>query len=793
MIADAASPASPFEASRGDGGRIGAITAGAMLILSLGLSLALFSPLLRSDPTLLCDDYSILASQLEDGRLDVARVAGLFTGTPNGLSGRYYRPVFYLSYGLDYFLGGGSPRFFYIMNVIYHGMAAWLLWLGLRFLGIPARWALGTFLIFLVHPVHIEAVAWIAGRTSSLAAVFSLGALAAFAGYRRTGRVRALVLYGIALGLSLLTREEGIVLPGILLAFDVCLRPWRTRPSGEAARMSKDPRRGSASREAMIRETGGVATLRKLIAPYLTAIGIIAIYLIVRRQALGEEGSGEIEEVLRSLGSETRWLGILASMRAYLVPTVESVFNEYAVTWIAALTGTLCTALLVLGLIQWIRPGARSVLTAVAIFFVLASLPSLPILAVNRDLMNSRCFYLPSAALSIFLAAGLHALALSGRRILRLGAAAAVVAGAAGGAALLVENQSALIEACEKCRAFTVALRDAGHELVVVPRFEYQLYADRDGDDVIDDEAVRFIRRDDKTESRIPADPSMKVRKTVNPSTVNPSIGNPSIGNPSTGNPSIGNPSTGNPSIGNPSTGDYQDGLSGPSDAPRAVVLVNVPRLHKGIYIFWGGLEFAMMPDFGDPGVAVLFTELFTPRNPDLSPEGSLLRPLLEDGTPLIKWTGESLVRVEAGVPPADSLLGRDWAHAAASDLGRLTLMTDARLPATQFTPRFTLPAEAVSKSPEAWRYRIVTPLGDSRLPASPVRVEDRWRFDPASEAVAGPLFRSVAGIPQGLLTGGRRLADFDEFPCILMVETLKADRVEARSRPLVLYIDFPN
>ena len=96
----------------------------------------------------------------------------------------HYRPVQNLSYMLDYWLWGESTVGYHCTNVLIHTVAAWLLFLLLRRL-LPALWKGGNergvaaFLIavtWLVHPVHNAAVAYIAGRADSLAALFALGA-----------------------------------------------------------------------------------------------------------------------------------------------------------------------------------------------------------------------------------------------------------------------------------------------------------------------------------------------------------------------------------------------------------------------------------------------------------------------------------------------------------------------------------------------------------------------------------------------------------------------------------------
>lgn len=96
----------------------------------------------------------------------------------------HYRPVQNLSYMWDYGLCGENSAGYHCTNVLIHCMAAWLLFFLLRGL-LPGLWkgavnmtlpAMLIALLWLVHPVHNAAVAYISGRADSLAALFAIGA-----------------------------------------------------------------------------------------------------------------------------------------------------------------------------------------------------------------------------------------------------------------------------------------------------------------------------------------------------------------------------------------------------------------------------------------------------------------------------------------------------------------------------------------------------------------------------------------------------------------------------------------
>jgi tetratricopeptide (TPR) repeat protein len=135
----------------------------------------------------------------------------------------YYRPVQNLSYMVDYWLWGESTTGYHCTNVLIHAFVAWLLFLLLRRL-LPALWksgpeapvaALLVALVWLVHPVHNAAVAYISGRADSLAALFALGAWLLWIRARECSRRAAQVACGFAASvlflLALCSKEIALV------------------------------------------------------------------------------------------------------------------------------------------------------------------------------------------------------------------------------------------------------------------------------------------------------------------------------------------------------------------------------------------------------------------------------------------------------------------------------------------------------------------------------------------------------------------------------------------------------
>ena len=121
------------------------------------------------------------------------------------------RPLLKASYTLNWTLGGG----FSLLNVALHATNAALLFLIGETLFRDRRAAWIAALLFALHPAATEAVTYISGRSSSMMAVFYLGAMLA---YLKGARWWSVLLFVCALA----TRETAVTLPAALLLCELC-------------------------------------------------------------------------------------------------------------------------------------------------------------------------------------------------------------------------------------------------------------------------------------------------------------------------------------------------------------------------------------------------------------------------------------------------------------------------------------------------------------------------------------------------------------------------------------------
>ncbi len=145
---------------------------------------------------------------------------------------RMYRP---LTSGIPVFqfhLFGLHPWGYHLTSIVLHALVCYLVFqIALRLSG-SRRVALFAGTLFALHAAHVEAVAWISAFAEPLAAVFILLGFLLYLGYRDQRNGKSLLLLCLTLFLGLLTKETAIVLPLLILIYeltmgDSALRKWR--------------------------------------------------------------------------------------------------------------------------------------------------------------------------------------------------------------------------------------------------------------------------------------------------------------------------------------------------------------------------------------------------------------------------------------------------------------------------------------------------------------------------------------------------------------------------------------
>jgi len=131
-----------------------------------------------------------------------------------------YVPLATLSHWLEYQLFGLKPLVYHLVNLLLHAANVILVFhLGMR-LRLPRAAAFWGALLFGIHPIHVEAVAWVTARKDVLFTFFYLASMLAYIRYIDTPRMRHYLL-AWALGLlSILAKPMALSLVLVLGVLD---------------------------------------------------------------------------------------------------------------------------------------------------------------------------------------------------------------------------------------------------------------------------------------------------------------------------------------------------------------------------------------------------------------------------------------------------------------------------------------------------------------------------------------------------------------------------------------------
>lgn len=189
-----------------------------LLFLAI-LTSVVFYPSLKNG--FVWDDKSIIFEQIRG-------IEGFSIYKPSFI---YYRPFVAVSFLMDYLCWSYRPFGYHLTNVLLHVFNVLLFYLLSKGLlerigpGVASNLSFFLALIFAFHPVHVESVSWIAGRTDLLSCFFCLFTLLAVQLYWSKREKKVLILAFIFFFLTVLSKETAISLLIILFIDALFIAP----------------------------------------------------------------------------------------------------------------------------------------------------------------------------------------------------------------------------------------------------------------------------------------------------------------------------------------------------------------------------------------------------------------------------------------------------------------------------------------------------------------------------------------------------------------------------------------
>ena len=281
----------------------------------------------------------------------------------------YFRPLIFVTYLIDRFLGGETPFWFHTSVVVFHGLNTLLVFfLARRLFPKEPLIAAGSSLLFAVFPTHVESVAWMAGRSDVVVCTFILVTVLLFV---QRERAWSAWLGGSTFLLAMLSKEMAVAALVVVPLLDL------------------------------------LSTRRLFWTRYLPLVLATGSYFVLRQRALGAFVGG----VPSGASSATLAADLLRALGFYAVQTVGPFRLCAYIPDVPGGLGYLIAgvALVTLGLGLMVVGWRHWQVAFLAVWFFAMLAPSLTVI-VRRSasaVVADRYLYVPSVAACMFLAAAL--------------------------------------------------------------------------------------------------------------------------------------------------------------------------------------------------------------------------------------------------------------------------------------------------------------------------------------------------------------------------------------------------
>jgi hypothetical protein len=153
---------------------------------------------------------------IQDRGVQESNLSEIFSNYHLGM----YQPLSVLSIAINYSSADENAKAYHATNLFLHIINIFLLWLFLFKLSRKKTIAGIGALLFAMHPINVEPVAWIAARSTLLFTAFYLGGLLTYLKYTENKKLLYLGLTVLMATLALFSKSLAISFPLVLLVID---------------------------------------------------------------------------------------------------------------------------------------------------------------------------------------------------------------------------------------------------------------------------------------------------------------------------------------------------------------------------------------------------------------------------------------------------------------------------------------------------------------------------------------------------------------------------------------------
>ncbi len=283
--------------------------------------------------------------------------------------GDFYRPLQNISLMIDANLSGENGWAYYLSNILIHIITCSLIYYMLTLFGKNREIALLLTLIFAVHPLFVQTVAWAPSRGDLLLGMFGIASFIFFILYIRNRSISFLILNILAFGMALLSKETAVIIPVICFLYYFFI------------------------------EKGKGISLKGLIITAVSYLSLFALFIYIRKEIVGivvEKGQFGLFPFLVHLRTIPEFIS------KFFLPFDLGPMPAFNL--LSTISGLLILSLLIFVLIRN-HGGSWKVLLFGLIWFLLFIIPA--IMYINKygaaacDYMEHRA-YLPLVGILIF-------------------------------------------------------------------------------------------------------------------------------------------------------------------------------------------------------------------------------------------------------------------------------------------------------------------------------------------------------------------------------------------------------
>ena len=294
---------------------------------------------------------------------------GLLTNPFFNKGGDFYRPLQNLSFMIDAHLSGQNGWAYYLSNILLHFVTCSLIFYLLTLFGNHRRMALLLTLVFALHPLFVQTVAWVPSRGDLLLGMFGIASFISFIHYVRNKKSLFLLLNILFFGLALLSKETAIIIPVICFLYYFLI------------------------------EKGKNVSVYRLIVPVIFYIFLFIVFMYIRNEVVGivvQKGQFGFTPFLVHLRTIPEFIF------KFFLPINLGPMPAFSL--VLTIVGSFLFALLV-GIIVRFWSGSGRMLFLGLTWFLLFSIPALMYInkfgAAACDYMEHRA-YLPLVGILVF-------------------------------------------------------------------------------------------------------------------------------------------------------------------------------------------------------------------------------------------------------------------------------------------------------------------------------------------------------------------------------------------------------